>query len=244
MTQHTHFGYQTISEDEKNQKVGAVFDSVAPNYDLMNDAMSLGLHRWWKHFAVQASSVGAGSRVLDVAGGSGDLSKLFANKVGQTGQVILTDINASMLARGRNRLLDLGIQLPIVQCDAEALPFEDAYFDCVIVGFGLRNMTHKETALQEMHRVLKRGGELLILEFSTIQQPLVKLYDTYSFKILPKLGAWLANDAASYQYLAESIRMHPNQESLKEMLEDCGFKAVRYHNLTAGIVALHIGYKF
>ena len=246
--QQTHFGFKTVHEAEKAQKVGEVFHSVASKYDLMNDVMSAGLHRSWKRFAVEVSGVKTGDKVLDIAGGSGDLSKLFAKKVGvglpqNAGQVILTDINASMLGVGRDRMLDAGLNVPALQCDAEKLPFPDQHFDCVIVAFGLRNMTHKEVALAEMQRVLKVGGRLLVLEFSKVWQPLSKIYDAYSFKLLPLMGKIFAKDAESYQYLAESIRMHPDQETLKQMMTDVGFFKVDYYNLAAGIVALHKGYK-
>ncbi len=240
----THFGFQTVAEEEKAKKVGEVFHSVARKYDLMNDLMSAGLHRLWKRFTVEISGVRAGNRVLDVAGGSGDLSRLFAKKVGPTGQVVLTDINASMLGVGRDRLIDDGMAVPALQCDAEKLPFPSGYFDCVIVAFGLRNMTHKDLALAEMQRVLKPGGRLLVLEFSQVWEPLKPVYDAYSFKLLPLMGKLLANDADSYRYLAESIRMHPAQEELKQMMLDAGFGKVEYHNLTAGIVALHKGWKY
>lgn len=239
----THFGFKTINENEKAQKVGEVFHSVARNYDLMNDVMSAGLHRGWKRFAVEISGVSAGGRVLDVAGGSGDMSRLFAKKVGDTGEVVLTDINASMLAVGRDRLIDAGLTAPALQCDAEKLPFPDQYFDCVCVAFGLRNMTHKDRALAEMQRVLKTGGRLLVLEFSQIWKPLAPLYDAYSFKLLPLMGKLFAKDADSYQYLAESIRMHPDQETLRQMMLDAGFAKVDYYNLAAGVVALHKGWK-
>jgi len=243
-TEHnTHFGFKTVAETEKAKKVADVFHSVASKYDLMNDVMSAGLHRGWKRFAVSVSGVGSGDKVLDIAGGSGDLSKLFAQKVGTSGQVILTDINASMLGVGRDRMLDAGLNVPTLQCDAEKLPFPDQYFDCVIVAFGLRNMTHKDRALAEMQRVLKVGGRLLVLEFSKVWQPLSKVYDAYSFKLLPLMGKLLAKDAESYQYLAESIRMHPDQETLKQMMIDAGLSKVDYYNLAAGVVALHKGYK-
>jgi len=209
----------------------------------MNDVMSAGLHRLWKRFAVDTSGVKAGDKVLDIAGGSGDLSKLFSKKVGHDGQVFLTDINASMLAVGRDRMIDAGLNVPATQCNAEKLPFADNSFDCVIVAFGLRNMTHKDIALKEMQRVLKAGGRLLVLEFSKVWQPLEKLYDAYSFKLLPFMGKLIAKDAESYQYLAESIRMHPDQEALKQMMLDAGFGKVDYYNLSAGVVALHKGYK-
>ena len=241
--QQTHFGFKTVGENEKASKVGEVFHSVARKYDLMNDVMSAGLHRTWKRFAVEVSGVKKGDRVLDVAGGSGDLSRLFAKKAGASGQVILTDINASMLAVGRDRLMDDGIAVPALQCDAEKLPFPDEYFDCVIVAFGLRNMTHKDKALAEMQRVLKRGGRLLVLEFSQVWKPLAPLYDAYSFKLLPLMGKLFAKDADSYQYLAESIRMHPDQETLRQLMVDAGLAKVDYYNLAAGVVALHKGWK-
>ena len=241
--QTTHFGFKTVDEAAKQHKVGEVLHSVASNYDVMNDVMSAGLHRVWKRFAVDTSGVKAGDKVLDIAGGSGDLSKLFSKKVGATGAVVLTDINASMLTVGRDRMLDAGLNVPAMQCDAELLPFADNSFDCVIVAFGLRNMTHKEVALKEMLRVLKVGGRLLVLEFSKVWQPLEKIYDAYSFKFLPFMGKLIAKDASSYQYLAESIRMHPDQETLKQMMLDTGFAKVDYHNLTAGVAALHKGYK-
>jgi demethylmenaquinone methyltransferase / 2-methoxy-6-polyprenyl-1,4-benzoquinol methylase len=239
----THFGFKTVEEGEKQEKVGEVFHSVASKYDVMNDVMSAGMHRGWKRFAVEVSGVKAGDKVLDIAGGSGDLSKLFAKKVGATGEVILTDINASMLAVGRDRMIDAGLSVPTTQCNAEKLPFPDNTFDCVIVAFGLRNMTHKDDALKEMQRVLKVGGRLLVLEFSKVWQPLEKAYDFYSFKFLPFMGKLIAKDADSYQYLAESIRMHPDQETLKQMMTDAGLSRVDYYNLSAGVVALHKGYK-
>lgn len=239
----THFGFKTVDEAEKAKKVGEVFHSVARKYDLMNDVMSFGMHRGWKRFAVEISGVANGNRVLDIAGGSGDLSRLFTQKVGKTGEVILTDINASMLAVGRDRLIDDGIPVPALQCDAEKLPFPDQHFDCVIVAFGLRNMTHKDKALKEMQRVLKVGGRLLVLEFSQIWKPLAPIYDAYSFKLLPLMGKIFAKDADSYQYLAESIRMHPDQETLKQMMLEAGLTKVDYYNLSAGAVALHKGWK-
>jgi demethylmenaquinone methyltransferase/2-methoxy-6-polyprenyl-1,4-benzoquinol methylase len=239
----THFGFKTVPEHEKQAKVGEVFHSVAQKYDVMNDVMSGGMHRVWKQFALDTSGVKSGDKVLDIAGGSGDLSKLFAKKVGPMGEVILTDINASMLGVGRDRMLDAGLNVPAMQCNAEQLPFADNSFDCVIVAFGLRNMTHKDVALKEMQRVLKVGGRLLVLEFSKVWQPLEKLYDIYSFKLLPLMGKLIAKDAESYQYLAESIRMHPDQETLKQMMLDAGFNRVDYYNLSAGVVALHKGYK-
>ena len=239
----THFGFQTVKEQEKAKKVGEVFHSVAQQYDVMNDLMSLGMHRLWKRFAVQVSGVKTGDRVLDIAGGSGDLTRLFSKAVGTQGEVVLTDINASMLEVGRNRLLDEGIVVPALQCDAEKLPFADASFDCVIVAFGLRNMTHKDLALVEMQRVLKVGGRLLVLEFSQVWKPLQPVYDAYSFKLIPLIGKLVAKDADSYQYLAESIRMHPDQETLKQMMQSAGFAKVEYYNLAAGVVALHKGWK-
>lgn len=240
----THFGFQTVAEEEKRKKVAQVFSSVARKYDIMNDLMSLGLHRLWKAFTVQVSGVREGDRVLDVAGGTADLSLAFARRVGESGQVWLTDINHAMLALGRDRVLDRGFALPVAQCDAEKLPFADDWFDCVTVAFGLRNMTHKDRALAEMRRVLKPGGRLLVLEFSKVWKPLEPAYDLYSFKLLPWLGKKVANDADSYRYLAESIRMHPGQEELKTMMEQAGLGKVDYFNLTAGIVALHRGYKY
>jgi demethylmenaquinone methyltransferase/2-methoxy-6-polyprenyl-1,4-benzoquinol methylase len=240
----THFGYQEIDEAEKAQKVAGVFDSVAPNYDLMNDLMSAGMHRAWKAFAIALAGVRAGERVLDVASGSGDLARAFARRVGPEGEVWLTDINRAMLARGRDRLLDEGRALPLAQCNAERLPFRADYFDCVSVAFGLRNMTHKEAALAEMRRVLKPGGRLLVLEFSRVWKPLTRAYDWYSFKVLPWLGSKIAGDADSYRYLAESIRVHPDQEQLKTLMERAGLERVEYFNLSAGVVALHRGYKF
>ena len=239
----THFGFTQVPAGEKARKVAGVFESVAPKYDLMNDLMSLGLHRLWKAFTIEMSGVRAGHRVLDIAGGSGDLARAFARRVGPTGEVWLTDINRAMLAVGRDRLLDDGIVAPVAQCDAERLPFPDNHFDCATVAFGLRNMTHKDRALAEMRRVLKPGGRLLVLEFSKVWKPLEKPYDWYSFKVLPWLGRRVADDEASYRYLAESIRMHPGQEALREMMERAGFENVEYFNLAAGVVALHRGWK-
>ena len=239
----THFGFQTVAEQEKAQRVAEVFHSVAKRYDLMNDLMSAGLHRLWKRFMVEQALLRPGMRCLDIAGGTGDIARLLAEGVGPTGEVWLTDINESMLAVGRDRMLDEGRLLPCVQCDAERLPFPTDYFDRVTVAFGLRNMTHKERALAEMHRVLKPGGKLLILEFSRVARPLAPLYDLYSFQVLPRMGELVAKDAASYRYLAESIRMHPDQETLKGMIEQVGFSRVDYHNLTFGVVTLHTGYK-
>ena len=239
----THFGFQEVPEDEKAARVAEVFHSVASRYDLMNDLMSAGLHRLWKRFAVLQAGLRPGQRVLDVAGGTADLTRLFLKEVGPGGQVVLTDINFSMLREGRDRMLNLGQLPPTVQCDAEKLPFADNHFDCVCVAFGLRNMTHKDQALAQMARVLKPGGRLLVLEFSRVWKPLAPLYDAYSFKLLPLMGKLVANDEASYRYLAESIRMHPDQEHLKAMMEDAGLARVSYHNLAAGVVALHKGYK-
>ena len=239
----THFGFQTVAEELKEKKVAEVFSSVAQKYDVMNDLMSFGLHRLWKHFTIQVSGVRAGDRVLDVAGGTADLSLAFAKKVGRSGQVWLTDINHAMLARGRDRMIDHGLAMPAAQCNAEKLPFPDDWFDCVTVAFGLRNMTHKDVALAEMRRVLRPGGRLLVLEFSHVWKPLSPLYDLYSFKLLPWMGEKVANDAESYRYLAESIRMHPGQEELKAMMEQAGLSRVDYFNLSAGVVALHRGYK-
>jgi len=240
----THFGFETVEETEKAKRVAGVFTSVAGKYDVMNDLMSAGLHRVWKRFAVGLSGVRAGQRVLDVAGGSADLSRLFLKKVGSSGQVVLTDINNAMLRVGRDRLLDEGFATPVTQCDAEHLPFPDNYFDCVSIAFGLRNVTHKDLALREMQRVLKPGGRLIVLEFSKVAKPLEKIYDAYSFKLLPRIGQLIANDAASYRYLAESIRMHPGQDELKKMMEDAGLEKVDYFNMTGGVVAVHRGYKF
>jgi demethylmenaquinone methyltransferase/2-methoxy-6-polyprenyl-1,4-benzoquinol methylase len=239
----THFGFETVKEEDKAKKVAGVFTSVASKYDIMNDLMSAGLHRIWKRFAVSVSGVRTGQRVLDVAGGSADLSRLFLDKVGETGQVVLTDINNAMLRVGRDRLLDEGIATPTTQCDAEHLPFPDNYFDCVSIAFGLRNVTHKDAALKEMTRVLKPGGRVIVLEFSKVAKPLEKAYDLYSFKLLPRMGQLIANDADSYRYLAESIRMHPGQEELKKMMEDAGLARVEYFNMTGGVVAVHRGYK-
>lgn len=239
----THFGFETVAEELKQQKVAEVFSSVASRYDVMNDLMSFGLHRLWKHFTIQISGVRSGDRVLDVAGGTADLSLAFARKVGSSGQVWLTDINHAMLSRGRDRVLDRGFPLPVAQCNAEKLPFPDDWFDCVTVAFGLRNMTHKDVALAEMRRVLRPGGRLLVLEFSKVWKPLAPIYDLYSFKILPWMGDKVAKDADSYRYLAESIRMHPGQEELKAMMEQVGLARVDYFNLSAGVVALHRGYK-
>jgi demethylmenaquinone methyltransferase / 2-methoxy-6-polyprenyl-1,4-benzoquinol methylase len=239
----THFGYRQVPEDEKAKRVGDVFSSVAPSYDVMNDLMSLGLHRMWKRFALELSGVRPGSRVLDVASGSGDLARAFAKRVGPAGEVWMTDINAAMLGVGRDKLIDAGVFAPLALCDAEKLPFRSDTFDCVSVAFGLRNMTHKELALAEMTRVARPGGRVIVLEFSRPWKPLSKAYDAYSFSILPALGKYVAKDEAAYRYLAESIRMHPDQETLKGMMETAGLAKVDYFNLAAGVVALHRGYK-
>ena len=237
----TYFGYEQVSPDEKTRRVRGVFESVARRYDVMNDLMSAGLHRAWKRFAVEISGVRPGARVLDVAGGTGDLAREFARRVGDAGMVVLSDINGAMLGVGRDRLLDEGVVLPPVQCNAEALPFGARTFDAVTIGFGLRNVTHKDRALAEMARVLVPGGVALVLEFSRVAGPLAPAYDWYSFNVLPLLGRVVANDAASYRYLAESIRVHPDQEALKSMMERSGFDRVDYYNLAAGVVALHVG---
>jgi demethylmenaquinone methyltransferase/2-methoxy-6-polyprenyl-1,4-benzoquinol methylase len=239
----THFGYRQVPEDEKAKRVGDVFRSVASSYDLMNDLMSLGLHRAWKRFALELSGVRAGSRVLDVASGSGDLARAFARRAGSSGQVWMTDINAAMLGVGRDRMIDSGLSAPMALCDAEKLPFPDATFDCVSVAFGLRNMTHKDRALAEMARVTRPGGRVLVLEFSRVWKPLERAYDAYSFGILPKIGRYVARDEEAYRYLAESIRMHPDQETLKGMMEQAGLARVEYFNMTAGVVALHRGFR-
>ncbi|MCC2682092.1 MAG: demethylmenaquinone methyltransferase [Nitrosospira multiformis] len=244
MTRTTHFGFKTVSETEKAREVAGVFDSVAERYNLMNDLMSGGMHRLWKRFAVETSGVRTGDRVLDIAGGTADLSSLFLEQVGSRGEVWLTDINNSMLTIGRDRLLDEGTAVPVAQCDAEKLPFPTNYFDCVSVAFGLRNMTHKDVALKEMLRVLRPGGCVIVLEFSRIWKPLQRLYDLYSFKVLPVMGGLIAKDQDSYRYLAESIRVHPGQEELKQLMQKAGFERVEYFNLAANAVALHRGYKF
>ncbi|AKJ69134.1 ubiquinone/menaquinone biosynthesis methyltransferase [Pandoraea thiooxydans] len=240
----THFGFKTVDETQKAEKVAGVFHSVAAKYDVMNDLMSGGLHRAWKAFTIARAAVRPGFKVLDIAGGTGDLARAFAKRAGPTGEVWLTDINESMLRVGRDRLLDHGVVTPTLLCDAEKIPFPSNYFDVVTVAFGLRNMTHKDAALAEMRRVIKPGGKVMVLEFSKVWQPLEKVYDTYSFKVLPWLGERIAKDAESYRYLAESIRMHPNQEALKEMMEQAGLERVEYFNLTAGVVALHVGTKY
>jgi demethylmenaquinone methyltransferase/2-methoxy-6-polyprenyl-1,4-benzoquinol methylase len=237
----THFGFESVDVDEKTRRVRGVFDSVASRYDLMNDLMSGGLHRVWKRFAIAVSGVRTGAAVLDLAGGTGDLARLFAAAAGPSGRVVLTDINGAMLAAGRDKLLDAGVVLPVVQCNAEALPFPDRHFDCVSIGFGLRNVTRKDAALAEMRRVTRPGGVALVLEFSRIAAPLAPAYDWYSFNVLPALGRLIARDEASYRYLAESIRMHPDQQTLQRMMEQAGFDSVEYHNLSAGVVAVHLG---
>mgnify|MGYP003532975956 FL=1 len=239
----THFGFQSVDEKDKARRVRGVFDSVASKYDVMNDLMSGGLHRAWKAYTVMVANLKEGDQVLDIAGGTGDLSLAFAKKVGTTGRVVHTDINEAMLRVGRDRLTDKGILLPTVVCDAEKLPFPDQHFNLVSVAFGLRNMTHKDAALKEMCRVLKPGGKLLVLEFSKVAKPLEKAYDWYSFNILPRIGSLVAGDADSYRYLAESIRMHPGQQELKALMQQAGFGHVDYHNMTAGVVALHVGIK-
>ncbi len=243
----THFGYKTVAAAEKVSLVANVFHSVAAKYDVMNDVMSLGIHRLWKRFTLDCSGVRPGQQVLDLAGGTGDIAALFSRRVGPTGKVVLADINESMLNVGRDKLRDLGLinNIEFVQANAEALPFANNSFDIISIGFGLRNVTDKAAALKSMFRVLKPGGRLLVLEFSKPEQPwLSKVYDVYSFKLLPIMGQLIANDKESYQYLAESIRMHPDQETLKAMMADAGFAEVSYHNLTGGIVALHRGFKF
>jgi len=239
----THFGYSTVAEEAKAGRVRGVFDSVARRYDVMNDLMSLGMHRAWKAYTVAVARVRPGDVVLDVAGGTGDLARAFASRVGPRGLVVLSDINESMLHQGRDRLLDDGVIVPALLCDGEKLPFADATFDLVSVAFGLRNMTHKENALAEMARVLKPGGRLLVLEFSKVAAPLAKAYDWYSFSVLPRIGRFVAGDADSYRYLAESIRVHPDQETLKAMMKTAGFGHVDVHNMSAGVVALHVGIK-
>ncbi len=244
MNEKTHFGFEEVPTGDKARRVRGVFESVAGNYDLMNDLMSAGLHRAWKRFTVDTSGVREGARVLDVAGGTADLARLFADRVGASGSVVLTDINGAMLNAGRDRLLNEGRIMSTVQCDAEALPFPSMHFDCVCIGFGLRNVTHKEAALAEMRRVLRPGGVALILEFSRVWAPLRPAYDWYSFNVLPRLGKAIAGDDASYRYLAESIRVHPDQQTLKAMMEQAGFERVDWFNLAAGVVALHRGFVF
>ena len=239
----THFGFETVDENDKARRVRGVFDSVASKYDIMNDLMSGGLHRAWKAYTVMVANLKEGDQVLDIAGGTGDLSLAFAKKVGTTGRVVHTDINEAMLRVGRDRLTDKGILLPTVVCDAEKLPFPDQHFNLVSVAFGLRNMTHKDAALKEMCRVLKPGGKLLVLEFSKVAKPLEKAYDWSSFTILPRIGSLGGGASDSYRYLAESIRMHPGQQELKALMQQAGFGHVDYHNMTAGVVALHVGIK-
>jgi demethylmenaquinone methyltransferase/2-methoxy-6-polyprenyl-1,4-benzoquinol methylase len=243
----THFGFTEVPTQEKVQRVAEVFRSVANKYDLMNDLMSLGMHRLWKRFTIDQSGAREGQCILDIAGGTGDLTREFSKKVGASGKVVLADINEKMLAQGRERLTDQGIvgNVQFVQADAENLPFPDHYFDCISIAFGLRNVTNKANALRSMYRVLKPGGKLLVLEFSKPVLPLLNtIYDKYSFRVIPKLGEWICQDRASYQYLVESIRMHPNQEELKNLMSECGFEDVVYHNLSGGIVALHKGMKY
>jgi demethylmenaquinone methyltransferase/2-methoxy-6-polyprenyl-1,4-benzoquinol methylase len=237
----TDFGFKTVDEQDKARRVRGVFDAVAGKYDVMNDLMSLGLHRAWKAYTLLVADVKPGQRVLDIAGGTGDMALAFADKVGASGQVVHTDINLAMLKQGRERLINQGVLLPTLVCDAEQLPFGDASFDRVCVAFGLRNMTHKDQALREMSRVLKPGGKLLVLEFSKVAPPLATMYDWYSFEVLPRLGRWVAGDEASYRYLAESIRMHPDQSQLKTLMQKNGFAHVDIHNLSFGVVALHVG---
>ena len=239
----THFGFETVDENAKARRVRGVFDSVASRYDVMNDLMSMGLHRVWKRYTLAVANLKPGERVLDIAGGTGDMARLFARKVGERGMVVHTDINEAMLRTGRERMIDEGLVLPTNLCDAEQLPYKDGSFDLVCVAFGLRNMTHKDKALAEMNRVLRPGGRLLVLEFSQVAEPLRKPYDWYSFKILPRIGSMIAGDADSYRYLAESIRMHPAQQELKALMKSVGFGHVDVHNLTGGVVALHAGIK-
>ncbi|MGE5665602.1 MAG: bifunctional demethylmenaquinone methyltransferase/2-methoxy-6-polyprenyl-1,4-benzoquinol methylase UbiE [Betaproteobacteria bacterium] len=239
----THFGFSKVAEQDKASAVRGVFDSVATRYDVMNDVMSGGMHRLWKAFTIREAGVRPGMRVLDIAGGTGDLALKFARQAGPSGQVWLTDINHSMLNVGRDRLLDQGLALPVAQCDAEKLPFPDDCFDVITVAYGLRNMTHKDAALAEMRRVARPGGKVMVLEFSRVWQPLSPLYDAYSFNVLPWLGKRIAGDSDSYRYLAESIRMHPGQEDLARLMEQAGLERVKWHNLTFGVSALHVGYK-
>jgi len=243
----THFGYESVNVDEKQGRVKHVFDSVADNYDIMNDLMSLGIHRLWKRYTACVSQLRSGDKVLDVASGSGDLSKLFSQRIGKKGHIYVTDINEAMLNVGRDRLTDHGVigNVSYVLANAECLPFKENYFNCISIGFGLRNVTDKSKALASMYEKLAPGGKLMVLEFSTPNIPLLKpIYDLYSFSLLPKIGELIANDGESYKYLAESIRMHPDQESLKTMIEKVGFEDCTYHNLSGGIVALHVAYKY
>ncbi|MSQ05324.1 MAG: bifunctional demethylmenaquinone methyltransferase/2-methoxy-6-polyprenyl-1,4-benzoquinol methylase UbiE [Nitrosomonadaceae bacterium] len=244
MIKTTHFGFSTVSEIDKADKVAGVFDSVAGRYNLMNDLLSAGLHRLWKKFAVEIAGIRADSRILDIAGGTADLSILFTKYIGVNGEIWLTDINNSMLTIGRDRMLDAGVVIPTAQCDAEKLPFPNNYFDCVSVAFGLRNMTHKDAALKEMLRVLRPGGCVIVLEFSKVPKSLEPLYNNYLSRALPVIGKLVTNDEHSYRYLAESIRMHPSQEELEQLMQQTGFRRVEYFNLSAGVVAIHRGYKF
>ncbi|MBK9608311.1 MAG: bifunctional demethylmenaquinone methyltransferase/2-methoxy-6-polyprenyl-1,4-benzoquinol methylase UbiE [Betaproteobacteria bacterium] len=244
MAETTDFGFEQVSPAEKTQRVRGVFESVAARYDVMNDLMSVGMHRLWKRFAVELAGVRPGARVLDIAGGTADMTRLFSDKAGPTGEVWLTDINGAMLAVGRDRMLDEGRAGPALQCDAERLPFPSGYFDVTCIAFGLRNVTRKENALAEMRRVLKPGGRAVVLEFSRIAAPLKPAYDWYSFNVLPRMGKLVAGDEASYRYLAESIRMHPDQETLRTLMETAGLERVEYFNLAGGLVAAHRGYKF
>ena len=237
----TSYGFRNVAAGGKQPLVDAVIHKVAGRYDLMNDLMSGGMHRLWKRFAVEIAGVRPGASVLDLAGGTGDLARLFADVVGASGRVVLSDINHAMLVEGRDKTIDRGLALPVVQCNAESLPFRDRAFDAVAIGFGLRNVTRKELALSEMRRILKPGGAALVLEFSRVWAPIAPIYDWYSFNVLPRIGAVVAKDEASYRYLAESIRMHPDQQALKAMMEQAGFDRVEYSNLTAGVVAVHVG---
>lgn len=241
----THFGYEAVALEDKARRVKSVFDSVAGRYNIMNDLMSGGLHRLWKRFTIEQAGVRRGQSVLDLAGGTGDLAKVFAGKVGDLGHVVLADINANMLREGRSRLIDAGVagNLSVAQVDAEKLPFASGSFDCITIAFGLRNVTNKDAALASMLRVLRPGGKILILEFSKPADAIKPMYDFYSFEVIPRLGKLVADDESSYRYLAESIRMHPDQDELLRMMEEAGFERCRYHNLAGGIVALHIGYR-
>ena len=242
----THFGFKQVPEEEKAGRVREVFDSVAASYDIMNDVMSFGIHRVWKRIVVDMAGIRPGQQVLDLAGGTGDLTRLMAARVGRQGGIVLSDINAAMIRNGRSRLLDHGVagNVSFIQANAEQLPFADRRFDCITIAFGLRNVTHKQAALEAMYRCLKPGGRLLILEFSRPARALKPAYDFYSFNILPRLGGWIARDADSYRYLAESIRMHPDQQTLQDMMEAAGFEDCDYHNRSGGIVAIHRGYRY
>lgn len=242
MTKKTHFGFSNIDTTDKTKKVGEVFNSVATKYDLMNDLMSFGLHRSWKKFFIQTANLKKRAKILDIAGGSGDLSIGFA-KQNKEYEIFHTDINQFMLQEGQKKIINSGHLMPSIVCDAETLPFSDSFFDCVVIGFGLRNMTDKEKALKEIWRVLSPGGKILILEFSKVWQPLEKIYDIFSFKLIPKIGKLITKDEGSYQYLVESIRVHPSQDELKKMMENCGFIKVSFNNLSAGVVAIHSGFK-